>query len=100
MKPKVRLMSSDGRELGTVEQIQDNGKAVAEAKQGDSIAISIHGPTLGRQVKEEDILYTLPRSHEARMLRTKFLGSLTEDEVKALEEIIRIKTPSDPLFGF
>jgi len=34
------------------------------------------------------------------MLRTKFLGSLTEDEVKALEEIIRIKTPSDPLFGF
>ena len=100
LKPKVKLMSGDGRELGTVEQIQDNGKAVVEAKQGDNVAISVDGPTLGRQVKEEDTLYTLPRSHEARMLRTKFLGSLTEDEVKALEEIIKIKTPSDPLFGF
>ena len=100
LKPKVRLMSSDGRELGMVEQIQENGKAVAEVKQGDKVAISVDGPTLGRQVKEEDTIYTLPRSHEARMLRTKFLGSLTEDEVKALEEIIKIKTPSDPLFGF
>jgi translation initiation factor 5B len=100
LKPKVRLMSSDGRELGTVGQIQDNGKAVAEAKQGDKVAISVDGPTLGRQIREEDAIYTLPRSHEARMLRTKFLGSLTESEVKALEEIIKIKTPSDPLFGF
>jgi len=100
LKPKVKLMTSDGRELGTVEQIQDNGKAVSEVKQGDKVAISVEGPTLGRQVKEEDTIYTLPRSHEARMLRTKYLSSLTVDEAKALEEIIGIKTPSDPLFGF
>jgi translation initiation factor 5B len=100
LKPKVRLMSSDGRELGTVEQIQENGKAVAEVKQGDKVAISVDGPTLGRQVKEEDTIYTLPRSHEARMLRTKYLGSLTEDELKALEDIIKIKGLSDVMYGF
>ena len=100
LKPKVKLMSTDGRELGVVEQIQDNGKPVQEAKEGDKIAISVDGPTLGRQVKEEDTIYTMPRSHEARMLRTKFLGSLSEQERKALEEIIAIKSPSDPLFGF
>jgi len=100
LKPKVKLMSNDGRELGSVEQVQDNGKNVAEAKKGDKVAISVDGPTLGRQVKEEDTIYTMPRSHEARMLRTKFIGSLSQDEVKVLEEIIEIKTPSDPLFGF
>ncbi|MGD1055121.1 MAG: translation initiation factor IF-2 [Nitrososphaerales archaeon] len=100
LKPKVRLMSSDGRELGTVEQIQDNGKAVAEVKQGGKVAISVDGPTLGRQIKEEDTIYTLPRSHEARMLRTKFLDSLTEDERKALEEIIKIKGLTDPMYAF
>jgi len=100
LKPKVKLMSNDGRELGTIGQIQDNGKPVAEAKKGEKVAISVEGPTLGRQVREEDTIYTLPKSHEARLLRTKFAGSLTEDEVKALEEIIEIKTPSDPLFGF
>ncbi|MGD0477036.1 MAG: translation initiation factor IF-2 [Nitrososphaerales archaeon] len=100
LKPKVRLMSSDGRELGTVGQIQDNAKPVAEAKQGDKVAISVDGPTLGRQVKEEDTIYTLPRSHEARMLRTKYVGSLTEDEIKALEDIIKIKGLSDVMYGF
>jgi len=100
LKPKVKLMSTDGRELGVIEQIQDNGKPVQEVKEGDKIAISVDGPTLGRQVKEEDTIYTMPRSHEARMLRTKFLGSLSEQEKKALEEIIAIKSPSDPLFGF
>ena len=42
----------------------------------------------------------MPKSHEARMLRTKFASSLSPDEMKALEEIIQIKTPYDPLFGF
>ncbi|HYB75473.1 MAG TPA: translation initiation factor IF-2 [Nitrososphaerales archaeon] len=100
LKPKVKLMTIDGRELGMVEQVQDNGKAVQEAKQGDKVAISVDGPTLGRQVKEDDTIYSLPKSHEARLLRTKFIDSLTEDEAKALQEIIDIKTPTDPLFGF
>ena len=100
LKPKVRLMSKEGQELGTVEQIQDKGKALTEVKQGDKVAISVDGPTLGRQVKENDTVYTLPRSHEARLLRTKLQGSLSEDERAVLDEIIRIKSSADPLFGF
>ncbi len=100
LKPKVRVMGKDGRELGTVEQIQDNGKPVTEARQGDKVAISVDGPTLGRQVKEEDTIYSMPTSHDARVLRTKYISSLTPGEAEALEEIIAIKSPSDPLFGF
>jgi translation initiation factor 5B len=100
LRPKVRLMSTDGTELGTVEQVQDQGKALAEARQGEKVAISVHGPTLGRQVKENDTIYTMPRSHEAKALRTKLYASLSEDEHKVLDEIVQIKAAADPLYGF
>ena len=100
LRPKVRLMSALGTALGTVEQIQDQGKAQAEAVEGDQVAISVDGPTLGRQVRENDTIYTMPRSHEAKLLRTKLHGSLTEKEYAVLEEIVRIKSETDPLFGF
>jgi len=100
LRPKVRLMSASGVELGTIEQIQDQGKALNEAKQGDKVAISVDGPTLGRQVKENDVIYTMPRSHEARALRTELAGSLTPDEKVVLDEIIAIRAPADPLYGF
>ncbi len=100
LRPKVKLMTTTGIELGTVEQVQDQGKALSEARQGDKVAISVDGPTLGRQVKENDTIYTMPRSHEAKALRTKLAASLTPEERAVLDEIIRIKTASDPLFGF
>ena len=100
LRPKVKLMSSEGTEVGTVEQVQDNGKAVVEAKEGEEVAISVQGPTLGRQVKENDTLYATPRSHEAKLLRTKLLGSLTEDEKRVLDEIVAIKSAADPMYGF
>ena len=100
LKPKVRLMNKEGVELGTVEQLQDQGKALNEAKTGDEIAISVRGPTLGRQIKENETIFTMPKSHEAKILRTKLLGSLTEEEKGVLEEIIGIKSPADPMYGF
>jgi len=100
LRPKVRLMSAQGLELGTVQQIQDQGKALNEAKEGDKVAISVDGPTLGRQIKENDTIYSMPKSHEAKALRTKLLGSLTLNEREVLDEIIAIKSPTDPMYGF
>ncbi len=100
LKPKVKVMSAEGAELGTVLQIQDQGKSLQEAKRGDKVAISVDGPTLGRQVRENDTIYTLPRSHEARALRTKLLGSLSEEEREVLDEIMKLKSQTDPMFGF
>lgn len=100
LRPKVRLMSAAGAEVGTLEQIQDQGKSLSEAKPGDQVAISVEGPTLGRQIRESDILYTMPRSHEVKLLRTKLFASLTEREHEVLNEIIGIKSPADPMYGF
>jgi len=100
LRPKVRLMDATGNELGTVEQIQDKGKALPQVKLGDKVAISVRGPTLGRSIKENDTLYTFPRSHEVKVLKSKFLAALSEDDLKALNEIVEAKSASDPMYGF
>lgn len=100
LRPKVRLMDSKGKELGTVEQIQDKGKSLQEANSGEKVAISVEGPTLGRQVKENDLIYTLPRSHDVKLIRAKYLDSLSPEEVGVLDEIVRLKSESDPMFGY
>jgi len=100
LRPKSRLMDSEGRELGLLEQIQDKGESLQEVKMGQKVAISVTGPTLGRSIKENDTIFTYPNSHEAKLLRSKFLGSLNEDDLLALEEIVKIRSASDPLYGF
>jgi translation initiation factor 5B len=100
LKPKARLMDSAGSELGLVEQIQDNGKPVQEATKGMEVAISVRGPTLGRQIKENDSLYTFPTSHDVRILRGKLLSMLKEDDVTALNEIVTIRSAKDTMYGY
>jgi len=100
LRPKVKLMDGEGKELGVVEQIQDKGKPIPEVKLGGKVAISVSGPTLGRSIRENDTLYTLPRSHEVKLLRTKFLSALSDDDLKTLEEIVAVKSVADPLYGF
>jgi len=100
LRPKVRLMGSGGQELGTIEQIQDKGKSLPQVKAGDRVAISVKGPTLGRQIKENDVIFTFPRSHEVKLLRSKFLGSLSQDDLEALNELVSVASSVDPLYGF
>jgi len=100
LKPKVRLMDATGDELGTVEQIQDNGKPVPEATKGMQVAISVRGPTRGRQIKEEDAIFTFPTSHEVRLLREKLASSMTPDDEAVLEEIVTIRSAKDEMYGF
>ncbi len=99
LRPHVQLMDSEGRELGEVLQIQSMGSPIQEARAGDQVAISVRGPTVGRQIKEGDVLYTSPSSEEASALLTKYRGALSQDELSALEEIIRIKRARNPLYA-
>jgi len=100
IRPHARLMSGEGRELGRIEQIQEKGKNLEVAKIGEKVAISVSGPTLGRQIKESDTLYAYPRSHEVKLLRGKFLNSLSQDDLQALDEVVKIRSVSDPMYGF
>ena len=89
IKPGMKLMKDDGRVIGTIRSIQSERKSLDEAIQGQEVAVSIEGPTVGRQIKGGDILYTdLP---ESVVKKLKEMGDLTYDEKEVLDKIIEIK---------
>jgi translation initiation factor 5B len=87
LKPKYSLIrAEDGADIGEVQQIQDKGKAISEAKQGMQVAVSLDKPIVGRHVFEKDILYVKVSEHDAKALLTTHLDKLTADEQEVLKE--------------
>ncbi|HYY50423.1 MAG TPA: translation initiation factor IF-2, partial [Nitrososphaeraceae archaeon] len=72
LRQKVMVVSEDGKKIGTVQQVQENGKAIEEAIKGMQVAVSIKGPVIGRQLNEDDILYTDLNSRHAKILTERF----------------------------
>lgn len=91
IKPKHTLINAGGKEVGVIKEIQDKGENLKEARLKMQVAVSIEGPTVGRQINEGEVLYTnVPESHLA-LLEKKYAKILGKDELAALEEIKKIK---------
>ncbi len=100
LKQKVNVMNVNGRKIGNVHQIQDNGKNVDVAKKGQEVAISIQNVTIGRQISEEEIFYSMPNSKEANLLLKQFLHKLNPEEQSTLKEIVEIQRKINPVYGY
>ena len=100
LRQKVPFMNKDGRKVGTVHQLQHDGKTVALAKAGQEVACSVHDVTVGRQLFEEDVFYTLPPSHEAKKLLGRFLHKLSHEEQEVLTEIVQIQRARDAAYAY
>jgi len=100
LKQKVPFMNTDGRKVGIVHQLQHEGKTVTEATVGQEVACSVEGVTIGRQVFEESVYYSLPNSREARDLMNKFMHKLSPEQQKALNEVVEIQRKKDPAYGY
>ena len=100
LKQKSVVMNKEGKEIGTVHQIQDKGKNIDEARKDMQVAVSLSEPTVGRQVNEGDVLYTAPPNEDVKLLLDRFKYRLNEDELKVLDEIVAIKRKINPLFGY
>lgn len=99
IKPRLRLIRKDGKEIGEILQIQDRGKAIPKAEKGSQVAISIDKPVVGRHINEGDILYVnVPEAH-AKQLFSKFMERLSSDEIKCLNEIAKIMSAKKPFWG-
>jgi translation initiation factor 5B len=100
LMPKyVLVRAEDGADLGEVQQIQDKGKAVSEAKRGLQVAISMEKPIVGRHVFEKDILYVKVPEPDARVLMSTYLDKLTEDEQEVLQEFVEAMRKKVPFWG-
>ena len=97
IKTGLRLMKEDGRVIGSIKGIQSENKSVEEAIQGQEVAISIEGVTIGRQIKGEDILFTDLPASDAKKLRE--LDVLNPDEKDVLNKIFEIKRKTDKFWG-
>jgi translation initiation factor 5B len=97
--PNVNMVNRENEGLGRLTQIQDQGTAVGKSEEGKEVAVSMPAPIVGRHIKERDVLYVDVPEKDARALRQKFAGRLTENANKALTELIEVKRKKDPLWA-
>jgi translation initiation factor 5B len=100
LKQKVSVIDEDGKKIGVVHQIQNEGKNLDVADKGMEVALSIKGPTIGRQINEGDIFYTDLNSREARLLLERFPDRLSEEEQEIFDFILSKKRQADAAFGY
>ena len=56
--------------------------------------------TIGRQIFEEDVFYTLPTPDEAKNLLKKYMHKLNSEELELLKEIVEIQRKINPVYGY
>lgn len=100
LRQKIPVINEEGKKIGAIHQIQQSGKTIEEANKGMQVAVSIRGPTIGRQINEGDIFYTDLNSKQAKLLNERFTQRLTEEEMEVLNHIVDMKRKGDDLFGY
>jgi translation initiation factor 5B len=100
LRQKISVMNEKGKKIGVIHQIQNEGKNLEVADKGTQVALSIKGPTVGRQINEGDIFYTDLNSKEARFLLERFSNRLNEEEQEVFNFILSKKREIDAAFGY
>jgi translation initiation factor 5B len=100
LRQKISVMNEKGKKIGVIHQIQHEGKNLEVADKGTQVALSIKGPTIGRQINEGDIFYTDLNSKQAKFLLERFSNRLNEEEQEAFNFILSKRRETDPAFGY
>ncbi len=97
LKVGVPIMKED-ESLTNVKSIQLEKESVNEATQGQQVAISLPHITAGRQINENDILYSnIPEEDFKKIKNLK--KNLNDMELITLREIAEIKRKKNPVWG-
>jgi len=100
LRQKIPFMNKTGKKIGIIHQLQHDGKTVSMVKTGQEVACSVQNITIGRQIVEEDVFYTLPSSSDAKQLIKRFMHKLSSEETDVLNEIIEIQRAIDPAYAY
>ncbi len=90
IKPSYLMMKENGDMLGRIREAQDNGVNKAQVGKGESVAISIDEITFGRQVRDNEVLYTFLNDESISVLKYKKPELLSEEERILLDKIYDI----------
>jgi translation initiation factor 5B len=92
-------MREDGARVGTLKGMQDRGENVSEIGAGKEVAVSIDGPTVGRQINEGDVLYVdVPEKH-VKVTEQELYDALDQSERLMLDEFLAIKRKDNPFWA-
>ena len=100
LRQKVSIMNASAKKIGIIHQLQDSGKNIEIAKKDQEIAVSIQNITIGRQISEEEVLYSFPPAPEAKLLLKSFSHKLNPEEFQVLQEIVEIQRKQNPMYGY
>lgn len=100
VKQKITIMNSTGKKIGRIHQLQDGKKSIDTANQGQEVACSIQDITIGRQISEEDVFYSMPNSREAKTILEQFLYKLNPEQQKVFNEIVALQRAKDASYGY
>jgi translation initiation factor 5B len=93
----VHLMKK-GKRIGRVKSMQKDKETVSKAEEGDRVAVSIEGATVGRQIDENDVLYSLIEEEEFRTYK-KHKDILQPSEKEVLTQIGQIMREENAMWG-
>ncbi|WP_100182618.1 translation initiation factor IF-2 [Candidatus Nitrosotenuis aquarius] len=100
VKQKIQIMKSDGKKVGRIHQLQDGKKSIDTATQGQEVACSIQDVTIGRQISEEDVFYSMPNSREAKLILEQFMHKLSPEQQSVFNEIVALLRAKDASYGY
>ena len=93
-------MNKTGKKIGTIHSLENEGKTVNVFRTNEEVACSVQNVTIGRQIIEEDVFYTLPTPDEAKNLLKKYSHKLNSEELQVLHEILEIQRKINPVYGY
>ncbi|ELY60490.1 translation initiation factor IF-2 [Natronococcus amylolyticus DSM 10524] len=95
----VKFEGNEAERVGQVKGIQEQGEDVDEARAGNRVSVAIDGPTVGRQIEEDDELWIeIPEKH-AKILEQELSSEIPGDELEALNMYLDKQRSRDPFWG-
>lgn len=99
IRTNADVMLDNGSVVGKVKGLQFDGENIADARSGKEVAMAIEGVTVGRQVKENDVLFINVPERHAKVLEHEIYDSLSSDEKETLESFLVIKRRENPFWA-
>jgi len=98
MEAGLPLMKLEGVTITEAKSMQHEQETVEKAEKGKQVAVSLPDVTVGRQVNEDDILYSAIPEDDFRKFK-EFKNLLTHDEIEILKEVAEIMRKNNPMWG-
>jgi translation initiation factor 5B len=97
LKPGIEVMK-DGKAITRIKSMQKEQENATSAKRGEQLAVAYENVTVGRQIQEGDIIYSVVPEADFKQMK-ELKEYLSKEEVELLKEIAIIMRKRIPMWG-